>query len=805
MDVVSTCPLRVGSILWQPRPGVFVLTVVCKATLTLLPVESPLAGEQDPPNEGDNHWNDDEHRSLHAASDLAPFKPRADVFLVGHAHAPRAQPVSSLIVRMIAGDVDKSIEVHADRTWTQDGQLREAAPFTRMPLRYERAGGGPTTSNPVGMRPDAQPDRYGHVPVPNLQPPGYHLARPGDAVPPIGLGPIAPGWPGRWSKLYGNAAGWDHRTGLSRPLPQGLDPGFFNAAPPDQQTAELRGNERLVLEHLHPEHARLVTSLPGLSPRATVAREGQAPGDLALRCDTLVIDVDRGVCSLVWRGQVPLSHATQPGRVVVHLESGEAAGADDGATETIHASARGNVSALPFTSGAVPGRALDPPRAAPPAFTPHDDAGNTILALDRPSTAALPFAALGLPSQRSGAPPPPVAPPAPLPPPAPPTPLLRSPVEPSAWAPAEARPDRPSIGQSLLAETKATEERAADPRAPVAPVIAPSVGSERRDANIDEGAAKRGWKPAGAPRGPSPPIARAAPAGSALAASNAAAGVGPAPPAAEPAPAPRVAVSAPREVLELVWLDPAFVPRIRRKPGWKEIMAQAKPRPNDDELGGDAPPEKRQELRDRREVLALLARGEPTDPRGVDEAIAGAVGEDGAFVPPLVLVAGQLDLPFDEVEELKATIAAVTPLAGGDARLQASVDTAQKLLQTPWLNGASEIAAGLTGKIKEAFGQGNRALPARYLEQTTERMLLHQRAYQKRMVLGKMCLRGILTMTGAAEGVPVYVPESLGQELPAFLKFGVRMVAEARMRVDQYEAQGVALRAVALGRATPRR
>ena len=197
MEVVSTGPFRAASLLWQPRPGVFVLTVVCKATYTLLPATSPLAHEQDAPNEVDDHWNDDERRSLHAASDLVPFKRRADVLLVGHAHAPHKQPVSWLTARMIVGDVDKSIEVHADRAWTQDGQLREAARFTKMPLRYERAGGGPMTSNPVGMRPDATPDRYGRVPVPNLQPLGHHVARPEDVIPPVGFGPIAPGWPGR--------------------------------------------------------------------------------------------------------------------------------------------------------------------------------------------------------------------------------------------------------------------------------------------------------------------------------------------------------------------------------------------------------------------------------------------------------------------------------------------------------------------------------------------------------------------------------------------------------------------------------
>ena len=145
MDVVSDCPLQVGSVLWQ-RDGAFTLTVVCKATYTLLPAESPLALEQDVPIELDEYWDDDERRSLHAASDLVPFKRRVDVFLVGYAFAPKGRPVRSLLVRLVVGGIDKRIEVFCDRAFTLDGKLREGDRFTRMPLTWERAAGGPETS-----------------------------------------------------------------------------------------------------------------------------------------------------------------------------------------------------------------------------------------------------------------------------------------------------------------------------------------------------------------------------------------------------------------------------------------------------------------------------------------------------------------------------------------------------------------------------------------------------------------------------------------------------------------------------------
>ena len=319
MDVVSLCPLRVGSLLWQPRRGTWVLTAVCKATYVLTPAESPLAQAQEYPSEEENHWNDDPARSLYSPCDLVPFKPRADVMLVGHAFAPRKEPARSVVARIIVGDVSKAVEVWCDRVWMQDGTLREGPRFVKMPLRYERAAGGPDTQNPVGVRLDARPDAYGSVPVPNLQPPGMLLGSPKDFFETVCFGPIAWAWSPRRDRLGRHGAAWSPSAWTQQPIPDDIDPGFFNAAPRDQQVEQLRPNERLVLENLHPEHARLATSLPGAQPRAFVERRGAAPQELSLICDTLWIDTDRGVCTLTWRAQVPLEHPMQQGRVLIAM------------------------------------------------------------------------------------------------------------------------------------------------------------------------------------------------------------------------------------------------------------------------------------------------------------------------------------------------------------------------------------------------------------------------------------------------------------------------------------------------------
>ncbi|MCK6376970.1 MAG: DUF2169 domain-containing protein, partial [Zoogloea sp.] len=218
MDVVSVCPLPVDSVVWQPRSSSWVLTFVCKATYTLRPGESVLAQEQEAPLSKDEHWNDDTARSIRAPCDLLPVKPRPEVMLVGSAFAPGGASTRAVTVRLIVGDVDKSIDVFCDRVFTLDGALQEGAPFKRLSLVYERASGGPGTSNPVGIRQDVR-DAYGRRALPNLQPAGMHVMAPDDFIEPVGFGPIAPKWPTRAEKLGRHAEAFLLDEWSRHPLP----------------------------------------------------------------------------------------------------------------------------------------------------------------------------------------------------------------------------------------------------------------------------------------------------------------------------------------------------------------------------------------------------------------------------------------------------------------------------------------------------------------------------------------------------------------------------------------------------------
>ena len=112
MEVLSTCPLRVASLVWQPRAGAHTQTIVCKATFDLAPDRSPLSATPANLVAFDEHEGRDPRKSLTAASDLVPFKPRPEVLLTGSAYAPQGRPVRHLLASLTVGPVDKSIAVY---------------------------------------------------------------------------------------------------------------------------------------------------------------------------------------------------------------------------------------------------------------------------------------------------------------------------------------------------------------------------------------------------------------------------------------------------------------------------------------------------------------------------------------------------------------------------------------------------------------------------------------------------------------------------------------------------------------------
>lgn len=319
MKIVSLCTFNVATVLWEARAAEWTLTVVVKATFALKHgLEATIAEEQEPVGD-DRYWDDDPSASVHTPSDFVPFKPRADIVLVGHAYAPKGAPATVLDARLRVGEFSKAVRVIGDRGWVRAGggwMPGPSMPFTRMPLRYERASIG--TDNPVGIDPKALAST-GAPALPNLDAlsDGGPRALSYDGISPRQtelraqspcFGPLASTWRARRGLVSDQAFLWalgfrgDRRLTTSA-APAGFDFGFFNAAPRDQQVDLLRVGATIVLENMSPEHAWFETRLPGVRPKVFLpdATTGR-PREVALRADTLWIDTDRSLATVAWRG-----------------------------------------------------------------------------------------------------------------------------------------------------------------------------------------------------------------------------------------------------------------------------------------------------------------------------------------------------------------------------------------------------------------------------------------------------------------------------------------------------------------------
>jgi hypothetical protein len=762
MKIVAPDTFSTGNVIWQEAPGQLTMTVVCKATYALAPLFSDLAEEREDVVERDNHWDDDPRRSLYAPGDLAPMKTHPELVLVGSAYAPRGEPVHSLIARVVVGEVDKSIEVFGPRSIAIDGQLHEGPRWTQMPLRYERAAGGVSSSNPVGIDRDAA-DVYGRRTLPNLQSPGVPAAEHAESVAPIGFGPIAPTWPERIAKLRDRANTWFTSRLSEEPIGSDFDATFFQSAPLDQRVSELRADEHIILENLHPSHPRLVTHLPGERPRAQVEMPGMPAWDLVLVADTLWIDTQRAICTLTWRGQIPLSHRDEDGIVRISLERPDR---EVRYSDTEQEPAKEALASMPIVGDSA-SESLDfentnveapEGTTSKPALPFHAtrNAASANRSLDR--TSSKPVGSTASDAWDAS------------------WPIGSPPAEP-AWM------NRSSMSGIAASPLGAVPLDSASSRGIAPPAAASSSLRENRG------------------------LAEAAYAG-VLAASNAAAytpsTIGVKPNTSSANAVAFTSSSKPRDIIELLWHDPQKVARLRASLDWRALFKAPAPSvsPAESDTDGARQAAEAKHAAERADVTAIVTRGATTP--DVEGALATAYDDEGAWEPPLVLVAGELEMLLDEVKTLEAMLGAAAPLASGDKKLKEVVDLATEVMKTP-LGASPGVATGFVTRLREAWMKANRMLAPEYLDVHTRALLLERRDYQKRELWGEGYLRASAFIAHEASGVPTYLPEPLAKRLPLFARFPVRLIAEAFAQQEQLETHPVALRVVALARVVPPR
>ncbi len=358
MDVVATGPLKYGG-LRHTDGSSWYQTVFAKLTYQLAPGVSPLA----PKRVALLTQDELEGALCRAPADLVPRQARAQVTLVGSAVAPGGQPATRVVCRLIVGEIDKAIAVHADRLYHPRGEIEHGAPFRSQRLGFDRAAGGPDTWNPVGLGPHLR-DAGGRVRLPNQLPPGLVLDRPDDRTPIASFGPIPAMWRRRSS-----GPGWTSgpcETADGMLLHPAQLSTFCSAMDDQQQPDPFAPDLRLVLEGLVVGHERFVTNLVRMRPQAVLSGRGRNE-TRDMTPWALWIDSDQQLATLTFSAQFSLTAFDEPGRVVLGLDS------DGGEATITNTSDSGSGPApLPFRPDAAAG--LPAPEPASPRAV---DAGAT--------------------------------------------------------------------------------------------------------------------------------------------------------------------------------------------------------------------------------------------------------------------------------------------------------------------------------------------------------------------------------------------------------------------------------------------
>ena len=235
--------------------------------------------------------------------DFADWKPHGEVMLRGTCHTPSGKPLTECPVRFSVGRWSKTLRVIGKRLWSDDSPsaaMTKPAPFTKMPVDYAHAYGGPGyAANPVGLG-------VAERELPSIEHPSPIIESRRDDPGPAGFGPLNPAWPLRAGKV---GTKYDARWKAER-FPfyaEDFDWTHFNAAPVDQQLeGYLRGDEKLLFQNLHPTEPVFETALPAIRIRAFVKDVEKRFREATMHLDTLFVDLDEGKLYLTWRGLDPI-------------------------------------------------------------------------------------------------------------------------------------------------------------------------------------------------------------------------------------------------------------------------------------------------------------------------------------------------------------------------------------------------------------------------------------------------------------------------------------------------------------------
>jgi len=342
MDILNETPFPASPIFWEDVQGQAKLTVVVKATIGIKDAQPLTAEKQVPIFTADEHYDEDPLKSVRFETDMVPFKPRADVVLVGKAYSPGAKPVKRLDVSLRVGRVQKTIRVFGERKWRFANRLKlipsvsPPMPFVRMDLTYENAFGGIDSAGAAYCRENIhgkgiigkkKTQSIKGKQLPNLEDP-HNLIKSWKSHPrPVCFGFYPRGAMPRLR--YAGTYDDNYRETREPELPEDFSYEIFNGAHPEMQiVGYLRGDEPVELMNLCEEPV-LRFNLPGIRPKLIISKWSMDPDEwieknpaedleaaiekipkkeqlLEPQLDTLVLIPDEGILYEVFRGVCPL-------------------------------------------------------------------------------------------------------------------------------------------------------------------------------------------------------------------------------------------------------------------------------------------------------------------------------------------------------------------------------------------------------------------------------------------------------------------------------------------------------------------
>ncbi len=345
MKIINKTPFAAETLPCLVPDGQSHLTVIVKATFDIRHrCTAEPSADQIPVAFGDELYEAD-RPGVKFEADTVPFKPRADIVLVGHAYPPRGyRTTTGIDVSLRVGTLQRVLRVFGDRQWKWSRLLplhtTRPVPYAKMPLVYERAFGGMDANggycreNLAGKGFIAKPckkNAHGAT-LPNIEDPKHLIRHPKDKPMPAGFGFYSRDSAPRLDYLGTFDENW--RLQRSPELPADFSEDYYNAAHPDLQVeGYLKGDEPVELRNLSPE-GDMRFNLPGITPGCKADKayetlaallETQQPDhpdlerlrasrpeqvDVPLCLDTLCLIPDEKRFFMIWRGRIPAFDAT---------------------------------------------------------------------------------------------------------------------------------------------------------------------------------------------------------------------------------------------------------------------------------------------------------------------------------------------------------------------------------------------------------------------------------------------------------------------------------------------------------------